>query len=228
MERKISFAVNEFYHLFNRGTDKRNIFLEDKDYLRFLILLFICNGEKAVNIRDQFPKGPSFGEITGVDKGATLVDIGAYCFMPNHFHLLVHEKTENGITKFMKKLLTGYSMYFNRKNGRTGNLFEGVFKAVHIDNDEHLNYLFAYTHLNPVKLIDPTWKTSGINDKEKTKEHLMKYRYSSYGDYTEISRNESIILNKSAFPKYFNDFKEFDNFINVWLTYKGRSFGDLN
>ena len=85
----------------------------------------------------------------------TLVDIGAYCLMPNHFHLLIRETAEGNISRFMLKLQTGYPMYFNKKYQRTGALFEGKFKAKHITNDNHLKYLFAYLHLNPVKITDP-------------------------------------------------------------------------
>ena len=87
--------------------------------------------------------------------------------MPNHFHILVKEKIENGISKFMGKLTTGYSMYFNKRYDRTGSLFQGVFKSVHADSDEYLKYLFAYIHLNPIKLINPEWKENGIKDKNR-------------------------------------------------------------
>ena len=140
--------------------------------------------------------------------------------MPNHFHLLLREKKEGGISMFMEKFLTAYSMYFNKKNGRTGKLFEGVFKAIHVDNDEYLKYLFSYIHLNPVKIIDPLWKESGISDKEKAKQYLGNYPYSSYFDYLGRARGENLILNKEAFPEYFENSKEFEQFIDDWLLLK--------
>ncbi|MCR4283756.1 MAG: transposase [Parcubacteria group bacterium] len=215
MERKIQFSIGEFYHIYNRGNDKRGIFLNGSDFERFMKLLFVCNNNKSVvfKIIQGVP-------LDRIDRGETLVDIGVYCLMPNHFHILVREKTEGGITKFLGKLSTGYSMYFNKKNERTGKLFEGVFKATHVDNDEYLKYLFAYIHLNPVKLIDPEWKEKGISDIEKTKEYLNSYKYSSYLDYIGQNREEAVILNKSEFPEYFVDFKEFDDFISEWLKYQ--------
>lgn len=221
MERKIVFSANEFYHLLNRGTDKRKIFLEHKDYLRFIILLFVCNGSKPVNLRDQFPKGLSFGDVVSIDKGETLLDIGAYCLMPNHFHLFVRGKTEKGISKFAEKLLTGYSMYFNKKYGRTGRLFEGTFKASHVNGDQYLKYLFAYIHLNPIKLINPEWREKGIVNIEKSKKFLEKYSYSSYFDYIGKDREEKIILEKGAFPEYFSNIKDFTDFMDIWLSTKG-------
>jgi len=218
MERKFNFSVGEFYHIYNRGNDRRGIFLNDSDFERFIKLLFICNSNKSVVF-----KTIQGVPLDGIDRGETLVDIGVYCLMPNHFHLLVREKVEGGITKFLGKLSTGYSMYFNKKNERTGKLFEGAFKATHVDNDEYLKYLFAYIHLNPVKLIDPEWKEKGVSNKGMAKEYLNAYKYSSYIDYTEQNREESVILSKGEFPEYFVDFKEFDDFISEWLNFQGES-----
>lgn len=218
MKRKISFSIGEYYHVYNRGNDKRIIYLDHKEYARFLILMYACNGVMPVHIKDQFPRGVASGELRDFDRGETLVDIGAYCLMPNHFHVLIKEKDEGGITKFLGKLSTGYSMYFNGKYERTGKLFEGPFKAVHITTDEHLKYLFSYIHLNPVKIIDPKWKEDGIADHDKARQYLNNYQYSSYLDYLGDDREENIIINKDVFPKYFENFKEFNSFIDEWLN----------
>ncbi|MBU3925748.1 transposase, partial [Patescibacteria group bacterium] len=178
MERKFRFSEGEFYHLYNRGINKMAIFLNNIDKKRFIKLLFACNSKKPVVFKNI--QGLPLEEI---ERGETIVDIGAYCLMPNHFHLLVREKTENGISMFMEKLFTAYSMYFNKKNERTGRLFEGIFKATHANKDQYLKYLFAYIHLNPVKLIDLKWKENSITDKEKAKKFLKEYAYSSYLDY---------------------------------------------
>jgi len=212
MERKFRFSEGEFYHLYNRGVNKMTVFLDHVDKNRFVKLLFVCNSKKPV-IFKQIQGLP----LDKIERGEIIVDIGAYCLMPNHFHLLIREKIENGITIFMEKLFTAYSMYFNKKNERTGRLFEGIFKAVHLNNNEHLKYLFAYIHLNPIKLIESDWKENGITDKENAKEYLKKYKYSSYLDYIGIHRPEFIILNKEAFPEYFENFKEFEDFLNEWL-----------
>src|SRR3972149_11299304 len=104
--RKQSFVPGEFYHLYNRGTEKRIIFLDKKDYEYFLFLRYICNTTKSIKLREV---GENF------DREETIVEIGAYCLMPNHFHILIYEKIEGGISKYMLKLMTGYSMYFNKK-----------------------------------------------------------------------------------------------------------------
>lgn len=219
MLRKVDFAPDCYYHIYNRGTDKRNIFLKNSDYLRFIVLLYICNNTEPVRIKDLLSRGRSLGDILEIKREKTLVDIGVYCLIPNHFHLLVREKQDNGISVFLKKLSTGYAMYVNKKNERSGNLFQGRFKAELADKDEYLKYLFAYIHLNPVKLIEPFWKERGIKDIKKAKEFLANYKWSSYQAYID-EKKVNPILEKSVFPEYFGSPREFTNFIQDWLDYQ--------
>ena len=215
MTRRIELAVGEFYHIYNRGTDKRDIFLSDPDKERFTKLLYLCNGTAPIVIRDI-----PIDRIYVYDRRESIVDIGAYCLMPNHFHLLVRERIEGGISTFMRKLSIAHSMYFNKKHGRTGALFESRFKSQHVDNDEYLKYLFSYIHLNPVKLIDKNWKENGVSDKEKAKNFLKNdHKYSSYIDYLNIDREEKKILSTDAFPQYFTEV-DFEEYIDSWLNYK--------
>jgi len=124
---------------------------------------------------------------------------------------------ENGISVFMKKVMTGYAMYFNNRYDRTGSLFEGRFKARHVHEDTYLKYLYAYIHLNPVKLIQSDWKEHGIADVEKVKAHLHKYAYSSYKDYLGEVRKENLVLNTEAFPEYFLSSDSFEKNIFDWF-----------
>ncbi len=162
----------------------------------------------------------TFPDVFLFERGDQLVSIGAYCLMPNHFHLLVREIKENGITIFMKKLLTAYSMYFNIKHKRTGGLFQGVFKSRFVDRDEYLKYLFSYIHLNPIKLIQPNWKENGINNLSVAKAFLQDYKYSSYLDYLDTSRPQKSILSQGVFPEYFVIPNDFTDFIDEWLTFE--------
>ena len=224
MSRKLSFSVGEYYHIYNRGTEKRDIFLDKADYLRFLVLLYISNNTEAVHISNLREQGEFLKDIINLERKGTLIDIGIYCLMPNHFHLLIREKRNGGISEFMKKISTGYSMYFNKRYERTGRLFEGTFKSVHANNDEYLKYLFAYIHLNPIKLTNPMWKEEGIKDNNKAESFLNEYEFSSYLDYSSNMENnrkrlESKILNKEVFPEYFLEQKDFDGFISDWLLY---------
>lgn len=218
MERKTAIEVGEYYHIYNRGVEKRNIFLDKNDWERFLRLLHIANGQKPFVFR--LVQGLPLDKI---DVGERKVAIVAYVLMPNHFHLLIKEVVEGGTSEFMEKLLTGYAMYFNKKYERVGSLFQGIFKAKHVDRDEYLKYLFAYIHLNPIKLIDSRWQELGIHDKRNAEQYLNKYRFSSYLDYIGIERVERLILNREEASDYFPKTHEFKDFLRDWLKYAGEA-----
>ncbi|MBA4318432.1 MAG: hypothetical protein C0412_08530 [Flavobacterium sp.] len=220
MSRKIKFAPGEYYHIYNRGVDKRDIFMDKHDYERFLLLLNVCNSKLPIDVRRIDQDELCGGFASADDQSDKLVDIGVYCLMPNHFHILFREKNDNGISKFVQKLLTAYTMYFNNKYKRSGSLFQGVFQAKHANRDNYLKYLYSYIHLNPVKLIQSDWKEKGIKDIEKTKEFLKNYEYSSYLDYLGYGEGENKIVNKKAFPEYFESKENFKNNLFDWLKFR--------
>ncbi len=137
--------------------------------------------------------------------------------MPNHFHLIVKQLVDGGITKFMHKLGTGYTLYFNQKYKRTGSLFEGKFKRIYIDKDEYLIHLSRYIHLNPIELIQHDWKKRGIKDWEKVNEFLKNYRWSSYPDYIG-KKNFPSVIKKDFLMGYFDKSKEkYEKFVRNWI-----------
>lgn len=217
MPRNYTFAIGEYYHLYNRGNDRRIIFKDNHDHNRFLALLYLCNGNKSVDMNHYFERGLKFPESFHEQVGDPLIAIGAYALMPNHFHLLVKQIVDGGISGFMKKLGTAYSMYFNKRHSRRGSLYEGSYKSVHADYDTHLKYLFSYIHLNPVKIIDPLWKENGITDRRVAEQFLNNYCYSSYLDYIGRNRNESVILTRREFPDYFETITDFKSNLHEWL-----------
>lgn len=210
--RTTPLAINEYYHIYSRGVDKRPIFLDHEDEKRFRRLLYVCNGSKPIvyKIIKNWP-------LASIERGAPITAIGAYCLMPNHFHLLLRETQEGGITKFMSKLLTAYSSYFNKKYDRTGALFSSEFKSEHLDTDEYLKYIFSYIHLNPLKILDPNWRNKAINI-DKTEDFLSSYTSSSYLDYIGAGREEGVILSRLAFPDYFSTIPDFQNNLRDWLS----------
>jgi putative transposase len=214
MERKHIISEGEYYHLYNRGVEKRNTFLTKRDCNRFKRLLYIANGTEHFVFRDVERKA-----LKDIDRGKPLVAIAAWALMPNHFHILVKQITEGGTAAFMEKLCTGYSSYFNKRHSRVGPLFQGRYKSQHVEEDAHLNYLFAYIHLNPIKLIDKNWKEKGIYNIAKAKEFLSTYEYSSYPSYVDAIREENIILSKNEFPEYFLEKKDFQDFHNDFLNF---------
>ncbi len=217
MGRKTILAPDEFYHIYNRGTEKRDIFKSVTDHKRFVTLLHLCNSLSPVHIGNFIKLHSS--RLSEFDPGERLVDIVAYCLMPNHFHLLIHEKQDGGTSKFMQKLLTGYTMYFNKRYDRTGALFQGKFKASHANEDRYLKYLISYIHLNPVKLIDSKWKENGIKNRKQAEQYLEEYPYSSYREYLGHTRDERVLINLDVLPQYFETPKDFESNVTEWLTY---------
>ncbi len=190
--KKPAFVDNHIYHIYNRGVEKRDVFMNDKDRFRFIHDLFEFNDEAfalhhyyksfsespEVGLR-KFPKS-DFGRIEKKPRKC-LVDILAFCLMPNHFHLLVQQKKEGGIVAFMQKLGTGYTNYFNKKYDRVGPLFQGKFKAVLVEEESHFMYLPLYIHANPIVLAPPAQgKNISATD---ALQFLESYRWSSYPDY---------------------------------------------
>ena len=213
--RKVSFVKGEYYHVYNRGNSKQKIFHDKQDYFHFMNLLFLCNDTenlRAFNIfRDK-------NDYLNHNK-ENIVYIGAYCIMPNHFHILITEQQEGGISKFMQKLSTAYAMYYNQKYKRTGSLFEGKFKSVHMSNDKQIKYLFSYIHLNSIKLIQKDWKEKGIKNKKEALGYLNDYQYSSYLEFLGVQRVYNNILDINQFPQYFPTKSSFTKEIFEWLNY---------
>jgi len=215
MNRKIAFAQGEYYHIYNRGVEKRDIFKTDEDRKRFQRLLHLSNGEKPTVYR--LVQGVT---LYKEDVGKKISAVGAYVLMPNHFHILLKETKENGISEFLQKFTTAYVMYFNKKYDRVGPLFQGTFKARHVNDDEYLKYLFAYIHLNPVKTIDAGWGEKRVIDQGKAKTFLKGYSYSSYLDLAGTKRPESVILSPKEFPAYFSRGVEFEDMVDEWVNFE--------
>jgi putative transposase len=200
MSRKEPFEIGEWYHCYNRGVDKRTIFLDQSHYERFIKLLYLCN-DSNVSVHIQ---GETLNEIPLKERGEPFVSLGAYALMPNHFHFLLREDTPNGITTFMRKLMTGYTMYFNIRHERTGALFGGAFKSKHVADDRYLKRLVNYIHANPAELVEPGWKRGEIENPTNTKRFLEEYPYSSLPDYVNKERLESRVLEMVEIRSYYD------------------------
>ncbi len=213
--RTVPFALGEYYHIYNRGNSKQKIFNSKEDYVHFIGLLYACNQKDNFKI-DNLSKGDTLFDI---DRNSPLVSIGAYCLMPNHFHLLITQGDDGNLSKFMQKLSTAYVMYYNKKYKRTGGLFEGKFKSQHLNTDQYLKYVFSYIHFNPIKLIDKEWIEKGIKNKNITLNYLKNYQYSSFLDYSGFKRVEEKILDRKSFPKYFPTEDVFWQEVFDWFNY---------
>jgi len=185
----------EYYHVYNRGAHKAPIFNERGDYRRFISLLYLANNKKPLVLKLSKP------DIFSTERSHQLVDISAYCLMPNHFHLALLEKEPLGIEKFIRKLCTAYVMFYNKKYTHSGTIFQGKYKSKHVDKDEYLNYLLEYIHLNPFGIEEPDISKSARRDFCKDAiEVAKKYEFSSLKDYLCEERPQKTIITKLQGP----------------------------
>jgi len=231
--RKVSLVEGEYYHIYNRGSGKSQIFLDDQDRDRFIKNLYLCNTVSKINFRRDIVEKKI--DAWDFEREERIVSIGAWCLMPNHFHLYIFfrkgiafvegdEEERNAISTFMNKLCTSYTMYFNKKYKRSGSLFEGKFKSVHVKDEIQAKYLFSYIHLNPIKLIQSDWKEKGIIDQNTAINFLNSYKWSSCFDYQMKKRKENIIINKEDFPGPFLSKNDFEKELLEWVNPKENPF----
>jgi len=201
-----TYIENGFYHIYNRGVEKRDIFIDEQDYRVFLSYLKIYLSPKEESVHDiknndnldYRDKEKTISEIYTLNNFFNKIDLICYVLMPNHFHLELRQTDKKDMETFMRSLITKYTMYFNRKYKRIGHLFQGRYKAVLILGEEYLVHLSRYIHLNPLELI--------------TKEqHLESYLWSSYPAYINNLQinwlKKDLIL--SNFIKNQNSYKKF-------------------
>jgi len=189
-----TFTAGNYYHIFNRGNGKNDIFLDAQDYKIFTHRL----------LENLFPDSETLKVLSPLDlkyKRKKLppeaFSLICYCLMPNHFHLLIRQNSDVKISKLIQKLCTGYAAYFQKKYGHVGHLFQGAFKSIHIDNESYLTWLSAYIHQNPVSA------------------YLVKdpkdYPFSSYLDY--IGLRDDGLCDKSPILSKFKSKEEYKKFV---------------
>ncbi len=222
--RRGKLTEDGIFHVYNRGADKREIFRDSDDYLRFIHALYEFNDEDPTgNMTYGFTKNPT--QISMVDfRGVSLlepkcpekllVDVLAFTLMSNHFHLLLKQKKEDGVTKFMQKVGAGYALYFNEKNKRSGVLFQGRFKAVEVTSNEHLLHLPYYIHTNPLDL-----NTDGSDEVK----FLNSYRWSSHMDYCGW-RNFPSVTQREFLLELFDGEKNYRRSIARWIRERNKNF----
>lgn len=192
--RSIKFCNNNFYHLYNRGVDKQTIYFGDDNYLRFIHGLTMFNDI-------EITKGNSISKYkTKKTSNSSLVSIHAFCLMPNHYHLLVEQLIDGGISKFMARIGNSYTKYFNKQRNRSGRLFQNVFDAKHIINDGQYIQTTKYIHKNPNKLL----RSNGKYKK------LFDYPWSSLQEILHpgtfpFVNTEAILLHYDSRTEYLND-----------------------
>ncbi|MDO8638429.1 MAG: transposase [Candidatus Daviesbacteria bacterium] len=198
--RIVPLVNGEFYHVYNRGAEKREIFTQPRDYRRFKQTIYYY----------QF-KGPKprFSKFTNSKINTfnpspenKIIEIICYCLMPNHFHFLIRQLKENGISIFLSHISNSYTKYFNVKYKRVGSLLQGTFKAVLVETDEQLLHLSRYIHINPVVLHVCT--------------NLKEYPWSSYNEYIKAN---PILCSTETILSSFPSKEEYKKFLEDQIDY---------
>ena len=220
--KRPQFVNNEIYHVVVRSVDESLIFKDESDYYRGIFCIYEFNTTEPIEIWKQRKKRKTIkaGKKAYIDTRNPFVEILTFCFMPNHIHLLLRQIKKNGITDFMRKVGTGYSHYFNKKYSRKGHLFQGRFNAVHIQDNEQLKNTFVYIHVNPVSLVEPSWKEKGVKDPSKVVKFLESYKWSSFLDYIGTANFKSV-TNRDFILQVMGGEEGCRESITAWLKYKG-------
>jgi len=195
--RKVKFVNGEYYHIYNRGVDKRAVFIDEKDYQKFLRNLKDFNNksyyEQRESVIEEKKELSSF--LEGLEK---VVEIIVYSLAPNHFHLILKQLTDNGISNFMHKIGTSSTNYFNKKYGRSGSLFQGPYKLIHIENNDYLLWLSGYVNGNiEIHRIDKA----------------ESYKWSSFQNFLGKEQNK-ILGDMGIILSQFKDQQDYKNFVN--------------
>lgn len=204
--KKADISEGEYYHIFNRGIRKQVIFHDKSDWQRFLFLILHFQSEmnfpQVGRVVKEFVKHQMLDSfvLSEIIKKRN-VDLVNYCLMPNHFHLTLKEIKEGGISKYMQRVLNGYAKYYNTKYQKSGHLFQGKYKAVHIESNEQLLYLSSYIHRNPRELSD-------YRGKEES------YQWSSLEDYVHGNRWGKLLMPGIILEQYKNK-DEYEKFVST-------------
>ena len=181
--------------------------MDNDDRMRFVHDLYEFNDTAPA------PEFTKYRELRSPDmyqkrKRERIVDIHGWCLMSNHYHLLLSERVENGISMFLRKLNIGYAMYFNERYKRVGTLFQGRTKKIHIASDAHFLHILHYIHLNPLDFLKgaDSWRTLEIKNTKQALQHLRQYRWSSFLDYCG-QKNFPSIITKELFGDVFRNYE---------------------
>jgi len=216
--RKFEFQTGEFYHIYNRGVDKRDVFGDEKDYVRFLRSMREFNDLEPIGSLHIKKK---LENQSGTRRGSTpcegveplrkhLVEFICYCLNRNHYHFILKQLENKGISEFMKRLSGGYTGYFNQKHKRSGSLFQGTYKAIHIKTDSYLLWLSGYINGN-----------AEIHKISKAENWI----WGSYLDYA--GKRGGTLCHKETILSQFEDANEYKDLVSVIIKESGERKEEL-
>lgn len=199
------FDVDSMYHVYNRGNNKRQIFFDERDYAVFLSYLkYALLSDENISAKDevdtsQLSENSRF-ELRRLGLAGKL-ELVSYCLMPNHFHLQFFQYNADAVTKIMRSIATGYVMYFNKRYGSSGSLFQGVYKAAKVDADAYYQHVSRYIHLNALDVG----------------EDFRQYKYSSYKYYSAAAKADWVHPDKGMLEMSPEKYEEF---VQDWIPYR--------
>jgi putative transposase len=220
MTRKTIFVLDEYYHVFSRTILNIPEFRNYEHANRLIKTFLLANSTNSTNafnyLRDC--RNPAFEEALKIArKGKKLVDILCYAVMSDHYHFLLKELKEKGITEFIRKSNISISKYINIKNSRKGPLFESRFKSKHVDSNEYLLHLSLYIHLNPLDIIQgKEWREHGLKDWENAKRNLLDYPWSSLRHFLSKEAVDPMISGEEIILDQFNSKGDYEKFLKNW------------
>ena len=247
-KRRRNFINSGLYHIVLRRMGNELFFGNIDDYYRGIFCIYEFNTTKHITIRERRAVRARFKkaikEIEKTYRGQTpvningaqakksviwednrdlLVEVLAFCLMPNHIHLLVRQLKNGGISKFIQKLASGYASYFKYKYGikLKGHFFQDRFNSVYIKDDEQLRVAFTYIHTNPISLVEPKWKEKGVRDPGKVIKFLKGYKWSSYPDYIG-KKNFPSVTERKFLLGVMNGERGCREWVENWVRYKGK------
>ncbi len=220
MQRKETFFPGEYYHVYSRiilSLPEFDDFENAQKLANCFLLANSTESTKAFDYLRVYNKATLARSAEIAWNGDKLVDVIAYAIMPDHYHLLLKELREGGISEFLQKCNTSISKYVNIKKGRKGPLFDGPFKAKHIDSNQYLLHLSLYIHLNPLDFLDSKdWRTGNLKNWNQKKRELLKYPWSSLKSFLYSDYDDWILSGIKIITDQFKNGKDYEFFLKNW------------
>jgi len=220
MKRKEKFVPGEYYHVYSRTILNLPEFEDYETALKLSQAFLLANSTESTKAFDYLRTDLNANWRKSIEiawRGDRLVDIVAYAIMPDHYHLLVKEIKENGVTQFLQKCNTSVAKYINTKKERRGPLFESRFKAKHINSNKYLLHLSLYIHLNPLDFLDSkNWRRGDLKNWDLKKKKLLKYPWSSLRSFLYNDFEDPILSGTEIVSDQFKNKKDYDLFLQEW------------
>lgn len=204
---------DQFFHILNRGVEKRKIFFNKEDHLRFADNIRDLNNQEIALL--SYENRRKYSEVSAPKKN--LVDVLCWSMLPNHFHVMVRSKTDKGASIFAQKLTGGYTMYFNPRRKRSGTLFQGRSKVIPISHEAHFIHLPFYVLANPLDMFQSGWREDGIADPEKAVEFLENYPWSSFRELVKSVPSAPTTNRKLFFELFDTNEKRVREDLREWM-----------